>query len=228
MVTFVPMFVSPACREWELDADRRGASGAAWTTANLTVPRRHSADWARQHPMPRATLRRRRRPPRPHARGGGRRPPRHRRRLRRHQRAAGRPDRRVLLPGAVRRAARPGLDRGRLRQAGQRQHPAGRCARRGRRSRRSSPAETWSAQRGLRARLHLAVQEDARPARCRSRPGRRSSGSPAAASGRSTPHPCARPPSPGVVSTDQYAAVPLYGHWVLRSRRPQQVHPARR
>ena len=54
MATFVPMFVSRACREWELDriaeAERRGLD-----YRNLVV-RDELADWARQHPMPRATV----------------------------------------------------------------------------------------------------------------------------------------------------------------------------
>jgi membrane dipeptidase len=54
MATFVPMFVSTACREWELariaEAQRRGLD-----YRNISV-RESLADWAEQHPMPRATL----------------------------------------------------------------------------------------------------------------------------------------------------------------------------
>jgi membrane dipeptidase len=53
MATFVPRFVSRACREWELDliaeAQRRGLD-----YRNLAM-RENLADWTDQHPMPRAT-----------------------------------------------------------------------------------------------------------------------------------------------------------------------------
>jgi membrane dipeptidase len=54
MATFVPMFVSAACRQWELEriaeAQRRGLD-----YRNISV-RESLADWAEEHPMPRATL----------------------------------------------------------------------------------------------------------------------------------------------------------------------------
>jgi membrane dipeptidase len=54
MGTFVPMFVSTACREWELaliaEAQRRGLD-----YRDLSV-REGLADWAELHPMPRATI----------------------------------------------------------------------------------------------------------------------------------------------------------------------------
>jgi len=55
MVTFVPQFVSAACREWDLmaaaEADRRGID-------YRTIPdRAQLADWEEEHPMPVATLR---------------------------------------------------------------------------------------------------------------------------------------------------------------------------
>jgi membrane dipeptidase len=54
MVTFVPQFVSAACREWDLaaaaEADRRGID-------YRTIPdRTQLADWEEEHPMPAATL----------------------------------------------------------------------------------------------------------------------------------------------------------------------------
>lgn len=54
MVTFVPQFVSAACREWDLaaaaEADRRGID-------YRTIPdRTQLADWVEEHPMPAATL----------------------------------------------------------------------------------------------------------------------------------------------------------------------------
>ena len=55
MVTFVPQFVSAACREWDLaaaaEAERRGAD------YRTISDRAQLADWAEQHPMPAATLR---------------------------------------------------------------------------------------------------------------------------------------------------------------------------
>jgi membrane dipeptidase len=55
MVTFVPQFVSAACREWDLaqgaEAERRGID-------YRSIPNRAQlADWAKEHPMPVATLR---------------------------------------------------------------------------------------------------------------------------------------------------------------------------
>ncbi len=54
MATFVPMFVSPACREWELEriaeAERRGLD-----YRDLSV-REGLDDWAERHPMPRASV----------------------------------------------------------------------------------------------------------------------------------------------------------------------------
>jgi membrane dipeptidase len=54
MATFVPMFVSPACREWELTAiaesKRRGVD------YRDLAGRAELDDWAGAHPMPRATI----------------------------------------------------------------------------------------------------------------------------------------------------------------------------
>jgi len=54
MVTFVPMFVSAACREWEFaaaqEAERRGID-----FRNLSS-RAELDDWASEHPMPAATI----------------------------------------------------------------------------------------------------------------------------------------------------------------------------
>jgi len=54
MATFVPMFVSSACRSWELDAmaeaERRGID-----YRNI-ASRDELDDWVRVHPMPRATI----------------------------------------------------------------------------------------------------------------------------------------------------------------------------
>ena len=55
MVTFVPQFVSPACREWDLAAAGRGASGAGSTTGPWPAAS-NSSDWAAAHPMPAATV----------------------------------------------------------------------------------------------------------------------------------------------------------------------------
>ncbi len=55
MVTFVPQFVSAACREWDLaaaaEAQRRGIDYRTMSE------RAQLADWVQQHPMPVATLR---------------------------------------------------------------------------------------------------------------------------------------------------------------------------
>jgi membrane dipeptidase len=55
MVTFVPQFVSAACREWDLaaaaEAERRGIDYRTMSE------RARLADWVQQHPMPVATLR---------------------------------------------------------------------------------------------------------------------------------------------------------------------------
>jgi membrane dipeptidase len=55
MVTFVPQFVSAACREWDLaaaaEAERRGIDYRTMSD------RARLADWVQQHPMPAATLR---------------------------------------------------------------------------------------------------------------------------------------------------------------------------
>jgi membrane dipeptidase len=54
MATFVPMFVSAACREWELtaiaEAERRGLD------YRDLAGRTELDDWASSHPMPRATI----------------------------------------------------------------------------------------------------------------------------------------------------------------------------
>ena len=54
MVTFVPAFVSPACRDWDLaaaaEAERRGLDYRSQAS------RSELADWAAAHPMPRATV----------------------------------------------------------------------------------------------------------------------------------------------------------------------------
>jgi membrane dipeptidase len=55
MVTFVPMFVSAACREWDLaaaaESERRGVD-----YRNIGASRGALADWQERHPMPEATL----------------------------------------------------------------------------------------------------------------------------------------------------------------------------
>lgn len=55
MVTFVPQFVSAACRDWDLEAaaeaQRRGID------YRTISDRSQLADWAQEHPMPVATLR---------------------------------------------------------------------------------------------------------------------------------------------------------------------------
>jgi membrane dipeptidase len=54
MVTFVPMFVSTACRDWELqaqaEAERRGVDYRALSS------RAELDDWVKAHPMPSATV----------------------------------------------------------------------------------------------------------------------------------------------------------------------------
>src|SRR6185437_220466 len=54
MVTFVPQFVSAACREWDLaaaaEAERRGIDYRTMSE------RAQLDDWAQQHPMPVATV----------------------------------------------------------------------------------------------------------------------------------------------------------------------------
>ena len=54
MVTFVPPFVSAACREWDLtaaaEAERRGLD--YWNFAQ----RAELKDWVSEHPMPAATI----------------------------------------------------------------------------------------------------------------------------------------------------------------------------
>jgi membrane dipeptidase len=56
MITFVPAFVSPACREWELELaaelDRRGLDYRDFSSRKEV-----RQEWAAQHPRPTATLR---------------------------------------------------------------------------------------------------------------------------------------------------------------------------
>ncbi len=54
MVTFVPQFVSPACRGWDLEAaaeaERRGLD------YKTMASREQLSDWVAEHPMPTATV----------------------------------------------------------------------------------------------------------------------------------------------------------------------------
>ncbi|MGI9009412.1 MAG: dipeptidase [Streptosporangiaceae bacterium] len=54
MATFVPMFVSRACRAWELD--RVAEAGRRGLDYRSLAVREELADWAERHPMPRATI----------------------------------------------------------------------------------------------------------------------------------------------------------------------------
>ena len=124
MVTFVPAFVSPALPGLGAGA-RRGDGAAGPGLPGPVRPPRQVRDCLAGGTRSRgATLADVADARRARARGRRHRPRRPRRRLRRRRRAAGGPAGRVLLPGADRRAARPGLVRGGLRQADQRQHAA--------------------------------------------------------------------------------------------------------
>ena len=123
MVTFVPAFVSQELRGLAAGTRGRGRPARAGRAEHRRRRLDHrgvggGAPAAAGHGSPGRRPRR--------ARPGGRRDRarRPRRRLRRHPRPARRPGRRVLLPGAVRGAARAGLERRRLRSARPRQHPA--------------------------------------------------------------------------------------------------------
>jgi membrane dipeptidase len=69
MATFVPMFVSRACREWELGA-RAEAERIGVDYRNISASREALAGWIEANPMPEATGPRRRRPRGAHPRGG--------------------------------------------------------------------------------------------------------------------------------------------------------------
>ena len=128
MVTFVPGFVSQECADWlaglKAEAARRGLDPRDLGQLFSIKP-----EWEQAHPRPRVDAGPGRGPHRPRPRGRGRRARRPGRRLRRHRRRHRRPGGRLHLPGPVRRAAPPRLDRTRLRRAGRRQ-PAARPARR--------------------------------------------------------------------------------------------------
>ncbi len=152
MVTFVPGFVSQACRDWELglaqELRRQGLDPRDPSSRRQADP-----EWLAAHPRPAATLA----DVADHAdhvrEVAGHRAHRPGRGLRRRGPAARGPGRRVPLPGAHRRAARPGLERRRLRRAGQREHPAGAARRRGRRGRdQRHPAAVRGPHRGPRRR----------------------------------------------------------------------------
>ena len=132
MVTFVSSFVSPECWAWEreltAEMERRGAD--PWELSARDLVRRRAG---RGQPAAPGDAGPGRRPYRARARGGRSRSRGPGRRFRRHRPAAGRAGGRVLLPGAARRAADPRVERGGLRQAGRRQHPAGHARRRTRR-----------------------------------------------------------------------------------------------
>ncbi len=175
MVTFVPGFVSQPCRDWETGlAQQLRRQGL--DPRDPSSRRRADPEWLAAAPAPGGHAGRCGRPRRPRARGGGHRAHRPGRGLRRRGPAARGPSRRVPLPGADRRAARPGLERRRLRRAGQRQHPAGAARRRGRRGRdQRHPPAVRGPHRGPRRRqarrlaaalacAHAAVRPDRRVA----------------------------------------------------------------
>ena len=123
MVTFVPGFVSQECADWlaglKAEAARRGLDPKDFAQLYSI-----EAEWEAAHPRPQATLSQVADHV-DHVRPGGRRRARRPgRRLRRHPGRHRRPGGRVDLPGALRRAPSPRLDRTRLRRPGRRQPPA--------------------------------------------------------------------------------------------------------
>ena len=56
MVTFVPAFVSQACRDWELDLAAGTATGRASTRGTRRSRRQAGPEWLAAHPRPAATL----------------------------------------------------------------------------------------------------------------------------------------------------------------------------
>jgi microsomal dipeptidase-like Zn-dependent dipeptidase len=121
MVTFVPAFVSQECADWRqglvAEAGRRGLD-----ERNIADVDSLAAEWEAAHPQPRARLGQvadhvdhvREVAGIGHVGLGGD--------YDGTTDPARRPDRRVLLPGAVRGAPRPGLERRRLHRARPRQH----------------------------------------------------------------------------------------------------------
>ena len=142
MVTFVPGFVSQECSDWlaglKAEAARRGLDPKDF--AQLEQRR---ARVGGRPPAPAGHPRPGRGPHRPRPPGRRRRARRPRRRLRRHAGRHRRPRGRVHLPGPVRRAPGPRLDRGRLRRPGRRQRP-GRPARRRIRRRQVVKVRCWA------------------------------------------------------------------------------------
>ena len=124
MVTFVPAFVSEECRQWDRELAgemrERGLDPKDYSQRS-----RAAAERAARHPRPNATVAQVADHVEHMRAVAGRRARRARRRFRRHRPAARGALGRVRVPRPVRRAAAPRLDRGRLRAAGQRQHPAG-------------------------------------------------------------------------------------------------------
>ena len=123
MVTFVPAS-SPRSAPTGSPASRPRRRAAAWTREDFGQLFSLKPEWKRAHPLPRATLAQvadhvehvRKVAGVEHVGLG--------RRLRRHPRRDRRPGGRLRLPGPVRRAARPRLDRIRLRRPRRRQRPA--------------------------------------------------------------------------------------------------------
>ena len=123
MVTFVPAFVSEECRQWDLElVDEMRERGL--DPKDYSERARASAERAATHPRPNATVAQvadhvehvRAVAGVEHVGLGGD--------FDGHRPATRGAVGRVRLPCPVRRAAAPRLDRGRLRAAGQRQHPA--------------------------------------------------------------------------------------------------------
>ena len=134
MVTFVPGFVSQECADWlaglKAEAARRGLDPRDLGPAVQHQARVGAGPSAAPGDADPGRGPHRARPP-----GGGRRARGPGRRLRRHRRGHGRPGGRLHLPGPVRRAAPPRLDRTGLRRPGRRQPAARPARRRGRRRR---------------------------------------------------------------------------------------------
>ena len=129
MVTFVPKFVSPRLREWDLET--RDAAQVAGVDVDDDPAYDAFVAERRTHPSRAAGGPRRRRGPlRARPRGGGRPAHRARRRLRRGRRAARRARGRQRLPPPAGRPGRPRLERRRPRRPDQRERAA--RARRGR------------------------------------------------------------------------------------------------